>query len=77
MIDVYPVENAQAELEKINALVNLLQEMAEHASSDKGVYQSTFEGLSMNLLIVFDLIYNLRADLTKAINDAYHKKTEG
>ena len=34
------------------------------------VYQSTFE--SLNLLNAFDLLYQLRADLTKAIDTTYH-----
>ena len=71
MTDVYHVENTQAELEKINALVNLLHETAEAASREPGTYQTTFASLSLNLLNVFDLLYQLRADLSKVVDEAY------
>jgi len=71
-IDVYHAENTQAELEKISALVDLLSNVAMEGAKEKSVYQSTFEALNLNLLNVFDLLYQVRADLTKAIDAAYH-----
>lgn len=71
-IDVYHAENTQAELEKISALVDLLSNVAMDGAKEKSVYQSTFESLNLNLLNVFDLLYQVRADLTKAIDAAYY-----
>lgn len=71
-IDVYHAENTQAELEIISALVDLLSNVAMEGAKEKSVYQSTFESLNLNLLNVFDLLYQVRADLTKAIDAAYH-----
>ena len=71
-IDVYHAENAQAELEKIAALVNMLQESAEEHSQETGTYQHEFNLLNLNLMNVYDLLYQLRADLTKVIDAAYH-----
>ena len=71
-IDVYHAENAQAELEKIAALVNMLQEFTEECSKEAGTYQQEFNLLNLNLMNVYDLLYQLRADLTKVIDAAYH-----
>ena len=71
MTDVYHVEDTQAELEKINALVNLLRQTAEDASSEPGPHQSTFQTLNLNLLNVYDLLYQLRAELSKVVDSAY------
>ena len=71
-IDVCHAEKASAELERISALVDLLADVAMEGAKEKTVCQPTFESLSLNLLNVFDLLYNLRADLTKVIDNAYH-----
>lgn len=71
-IDVYHAENTQADLEKIAALVNMLQESAEECSKEVSCYQHEFKLLNLNLMNVYDLLYQLRTDLTKAIDAAYH-----
>lgn len=71
LTDVYHVENAQAELEKINALVDLLHQTAEDASREPSPHQSTFQTLNLNLLNVYDLLYQLHTDLSKVVDSAY------
>lgn len=76
MIDVYHVENATAELSKINALVTLLRESIEPHANENGPYKHDFELLTLNLLNLFDLVYQLRADLNKVVDTVYTTTAE-
>ena len=71
------MEQTQAELEKVKALVNLIQDYAEEPARMKGTFKNDFGTILINLSIVYDMVYNLSADLDKAIEDAYRHKKPG
>ena len=75
MIDL--MEQTQGELEKVKALVNLIQDYAEEPARIKGTFKNDFEMIVDGLSIVYDTVYRLSADLDKAVDDAYRHKKPG
>lgn len=71
------MEQTQAELEKVKALVNLIQDYAEEPARMKGTFKNDFGTILINLSIVYDMVYRLSADLDRAIEDAYRHKKPG
>ena len=55
MIDVFHAENAQVELEKIKALVALMQNATDDYARVKGPFQTGFDMICMNLATVYEL----------------------
>ena len=71
------MEQTQAELDKVKALVNLIQDYAEEPARIKGTFKNDFEMIANNLSIVYDMVYRLSAELEKAIDDAYRDRKPG
>lgn len=73
MIDVIHAEEAHTQLLKINALIDLVSDYTERLSTLPTPYRNDFCAVCTNLFTVHDLIYDLTADLDRAIDAAYHK----
>ena len=71
------MEQTQGELEKVKALVNLIQDYAEEPARIKGTFKNDFEMIVANLAIVYDMVYRLSADLDRAVEGAYRHKKPG
>ena len=76
MIDVWHAEDAQTQVEKIKALVSLIQTATEDYARVKGPFQSGFEMLCINLSNTFDLLDKLNTDLGEAVDAAYKTARE-
>ena len=78
MIDAYHVETAQAKLDQIVALLNLIQETIDTEINASTNHTPMLELISLNLTTAYDLTYQLRANMEQVIDAAYHKrKTPG
>ena len=73
MIDVFHAENAQVELEKIKALIALMQNATDDYARVKGPFQTGFDMICMNLATVFEMVDRLNANLTEVVDEAYRK----
>jgi len=75
-VDVYHVEDTQAALERINALVDMLREYVEPHAAKQSTYRHEFETLTLNLHNLHELVYQLHADVTRHIEAAYKTRAE-
>ena len=71
MIDVDPVENTQAQLEKAVAFLELFIEQYGYPSQKKIINKRDKELIEINLCTLYGLLYDIHADLSKAIHSAY------
>lgn len=71
-IDVCHLEDTQAALEALLALVDLLREYSESAARHSHpTDKPNFDCLTLNLHNAYSLLYTLRSDITAAVNSAY------
>ena len=63
MMEVYPVEDTQAKLEQIKALVRMITHTYRHDRDD--------DDFETNMVTLFDMVYDAHAELGKHIDTAY------
>lgn len=71
------MEQTQARLMKVSALVDLLTDNTERLIPATGPYKVELDAIATNLSTVYDLLFDINTDLDKAITDAYRKTPRG
>ena len=68
-MDVYPIEQTQAKLEQVIAFVDML------TNEYRREYYHDGDNLRFetNMITLFDMVYDIHADLSKSIDDAYNR----
>lgn len=75
-IDINPVEEVQARLEQIAALLHLVSNALDDEIRAKPTNISALELIATNLTTAYDMTDNIHATLDQIISAAYHKEKD-
>ena len=73
-VDIWHLENTHAALLRIMSYIDMLREHTEPNATDQAKeYKPEFELITLNLLNLHELVYQLNKDITETITAAYQK----